>query len=61
MKGRAEHPRSCAASQKRIYETKDKATEAGMRVMLLRQKDVYVYPCALGGFHISTVAGRRCG
>ncbi len=60
MRKREEHPRGCAQSGKRIYETKELASGAAQRVMLIRRRDVYVYPCVKGGFHVSTVEGARC-
>lgn len=53
-------PRRCTPTGKRAYETKPDADAAALRVMLQRRRDVYVYPCVGGGFHVSTVEGSRC-
>lgn len=53
-------PRRCLPTGKRVYETKGQADDAAQRVMLQRRRDVYVYPCVGGGFHVSTVEGNRC-
>lgn len=56
----APRPRSCSRSGKRIYDELSQAEGMATRLESARRRALFVYPCVDGGFHISTVASKRC-